>query len=85
MVICEKKRWKDNCWYDEETCLPSSVWSYMLDLMFTGHPDEAYDFLNQVWPEGKAGKSNFIHDFEKQLKERTIWPILEPVFTQINK
>jgi hypothetical protein len=29
----------------------------MLDLMFAGHPDEAYDFLNQVWPEGKAGKS----------------------------
>lgn len=85
MVVCEKKGRKGNCWYEEETCLPSSVWSYMLDLMFAGHPNEAYDFLNQVWPEGKAGKSNFIHDFERQLKERTIWPILEPVFTRINK
>ena len=85
MVVCKEKGRKGNCWYDEETCLPSSVWSYMLDLMFAGHPDEAYDFLNQVWPEGKAGKSNFIHDFERQLKERTIWPILEPVFTRINK
>jgi hypothetical protein len=54
----------------------------MLDLMFSGHSDEAYDFLDKVWPEGEEGKSNFIYDFEKRLNN-TIWPALVPMFTRI--
>jgi len=78
----KKSKWDTHCWHNEEVYLDSSVWSYMLDLMFSGHPDEAYDFLDQVWPEGEKGKSNFIYDFEKRLNG-TFWPALAPMFTRI--
>ena len=79
----KKTKWDTLCWHNEEVYLDSSVWSYMLDLMFFGHPDEAYDFLDQVWPEGEKGKSNFIYDFRKRLNEDTIWPALAPMFARI--
>ena len=80
----KKEKWRDaHCWHNEEVYLDSSVWRYMLDLMFCGHPDEAYDFLDKVWPEGEKGKSNFIYDFEKQLNRYTIWPALAPMFARI--
>lgn len=78
----KKSKWDTHCWHNEEVYLDSSVWSYMLKLMFSGHPDEAYDFLDRVWPEGEKGKSYFIYDFEKPLNE-TIWPALEPIFDRI--
>jgi len=80
----KKEKWRNaHCWHNEEVYLDSSVWRYMLDLMFSGHPDEAYDFLDKVWPEGEKGKSNFIHDFEMQLNRYTIWSALAPMFTRI--
>jgi hypothetical protein len=79
----KEAKWRDaHCWHNEEVYLDSSVWIYMLDLMFSGHPDEAYDFLDRVWPEGEKGKSSFIYDFEKRLN-RTIWPALAPMFARI--
>jgi hypothetical protein len=78
----KEAKWDDHCWHNEEVYLDSSVWIYMLDLMFSGHPDEAYDFLDKIWPEGEKGKSNFIYDFEKRLSN-TIWPALLPMFAQI--
>jgi hypothetical protein len=83
--LCAKtkeEKWDHLCWHYEEVYLDSSVWRYMLDLMFSGHPDEAYDFLDKVWPEEEKGKSYFIYDFEKPLNE-TIWPALAPIFTRI--
>jgi len=79
----KKEKWRDaHCWHNEEVYLDSSLWRYMLDLMFSGHPDEAYDFLDKVWPEGEKGKSDFIYDFEKRLYN-TVWPALEPLFARI--
>ena len=80
----KKEKLNDHhCWNYKDVYIDSSVWRYMLDLMFSGHPDEAYDFLNQVWPEGEEGKSNFIYDFEKRLKRYTIWSALVPMFARI--
>jgi len=80
----KKEKWgDDHCWHNEEVYLDSSVWRYMLDLMFSGHPDEAYDFLDRVWPEGGKDKSNFIYDFEKRLNRYTIWPALASLFSRI--
>lgn len=83
-VRAKKEEWSDShCWNYKDAYIDSSVWRYMLDFMFSGHPDEAYDFLDQIWPEGEEGKSYFIYDFEKQLKRYTIWPALVPMFTRI--
>lgn len=76
IIVCEKEGYRTNCWYYQGTYIPPSVWDFMLGLIFTGHPDEAYDFLDEVWPEDKTGKSNFIDDFNTQLNEKTIWPLL---------
>ena len=80
----KKEEWNDNyCWNYKDIYLDSSLWRYMLDLMYSGHPDEAYDFLDRVWPEGEKGKSNFIYDFEKELNRYTVWPALAPIFARI--
>ncbi|MBU4491544.1 MAG: PEGA domain-containing protein, partial [Euryarchaeota archaeon] len=80
----KKEKWRDaHCWHNEEVYLDSSLWRYMLDLMFSGHPDEAYDFLDKVWPEGEKGKSDFIYDFEERLNRYTVWPALAPMFNRI--
>ena len=79
----KKEEWSDaHCWNYKDVYLDSSVWRYMLDFMFSGHPDEAYDFLDRVWPEGEKGKSYFIYDFEERLNN-TIWPALAPMFARI--
>ena len=80
----KEEEWDNKyCWNYKDVYLDSSVWSYMLKLMFSGHPNEAYDFLDKVWPEGGEGKYNFRYDFRKQLEENTIWPALAPIFTRI--
>jgi len=57
----------------------------MLDLIFSGHPAEAYIFLGKVWPKGKKGESQFIGDFNKILDENTIWSTLKPMLSRIAK
>ena len=71
---------RDFVWNDKETNVPSFIWSYMLDLMFSGHPYEAYNFLDKIWPEGREDKSYFRYEFNKQLEEDTFWPALEIIF-----
>ena len=79
----KKEKWLyAHCWNYKEVYLDSSVWSYMLDLMFSGHPDEAYEFLNKVWPEGEGGKYHFIRDFEERVND-TAWLALKPLFARI--
>jgi hypothetical protein len=85
IIACEKEKciYPYHCWYYEGIYIPPSVWSYMLDLIFSGHPAEAYIFLGKVWPEGKKGESQFICDFNKILDENTIWPALKPMLSWI--
>jgi len=59
-------------------------WGPMLDLIYTGHEDLAWQFLDLVWPPQKPGKAIFIRDFKKQLLERQYWKmILEDTGTPI--
>ena len=60
-------------WHRKGVMLPSSVWSHMLDLIYTGHPKEAREFLNKIWPNGEQGKEEFLSDFEKQLSTSLYW------------
>ena len=87
IIACEKEKciYPYHCWYYEGIYIPPSVWSYMLDLIFSGHPDEAYDLLDKVWPEDKEGKSQLICDFIKILNGNTIWPALKPMLSRIAK
>jgi hypothetical protein len=39
----------------EEFSIEPSIWSVMLEFIYTGHANEAWKFLDQVWPDGKTG------------------------------
>ena len=41
----------------------------MLDLIFTGHEDLAWEYFNMVWPPKKKGKEKFLADFKEQLAQ----------------
>ncbi|MBU4502324.1 MAG: tetratricopeptide repeat protein [Nanoarchaeota archaeon] len=57
-----------NCWSNGDVFIPPETWSYMLDLVYSGHPDEAFKFLDSVWPENKLGKNLFVRDFLEKLR-----------------
>jgi len=44
-----------------------SFWGEMLDLIYTGHEDLAWQYLDLVWPAKKQGKAKFLADFKEQL------------------
>lgn len=62
-----------DAWIYNDVVLPSEVWGYMLDLIYSGHPREAWLFLDKVWPQGAPGKEEFIKDFKKQLSMSYYW------------
>lgn len=73
---CEKLKAQEclfNCWHEDEVYLDPSVWTFMLDLLYTGHPKEAMDFLDQVWPEGEEGKELFLIEFKQRLNSSKKW------------
>jgi hypothetical protein len=46
-----------------------AFWGDMLDLIYTGHEDLAWQYLDWVWPANKPGKQKFAADFREQLAE----------------
>jgi len=42
-------------------------WDVMLDLIYTGHEELAWQYLDLVWPAQKQGKEIFKSDFKEQL------------------
>jgi hypothetical protein len=48
----------------------------MLDLIYTGNEELAWQFLDLVWPPQKQGKALFIRDFKKKLLESEYWKMI---------
>jgi hypothetical protein len=46
-----------------------AFWGEMLDLIFTGHEDLAWEYFDMVWPAKKPGKAKFLADFKHQLSQ----------------
>ena len=42
-------------------------WGYMLDLIYSGREDQAWQYFDLVWPAKKKGKEKFLADFKEQL------------------
>ena len=47
--------------------VPTVLWRIMLDLIYAGHADTAWTFLDQAWPKEITGKERFLSDFRSQL------------------
>lgn len=50
-----------------ELWMRSGLWRRMLDLIYTGHADRAWDFFDDAWPDEHPGKDAFLTDFCLQL------------------
>ncbi|MBX3364548.1 MAG: VCBS repeat-containing protein [Phycisphaeraceae bacterium] len=46
---------------------PPALWGTALDMMFSGHPELGWSFLELAWPEGQAGYERFLGEFRAQL------------------
>lgn len=57
-----------------ETVVPPEMWEYMLDLIYSGNGNRAWEFFDQVWPENVKGKEKFKRDFKHQLAQSKYWP-----------
>ncbi len=62
--------------------IPSSMWANMLNLIYTGHPDLAWKFLDLAWPAEIRGKDRFLADFRAQLKHSPYYDEIEEMATK---
>lgn len=53
------------------------LWATMLDLIYSGHADDAWKFLDDAWPPKVQGKDVFARDFRAQLAKSTYWNAVE--------
>ncbi|MFA6174196.1 MAG: hypothetical protein WC701_11015 [Kiritimatiellales bacterium] len=57
--------------------VPSDLWREMLTLIYTGNMYQAWKLLDLAWPEGIAGKQEFLEEFKAQLKMSLFWEQLQ--------
>ncbi len=62
--------------YKEDQFPETVFWGVMLDLIYTGHEDLAWQYLDLVWDARKPGKQLFVRDFNKQLSESYYWQMI---------
>lgn len=63
-----------NC--DDACDVPVALWKNMLDLLYGGHTDLAWQLLHDSWPARHTDKSKFISEFCVALTHSQYWPSL---------
>lgn len=67
---------EDSVLYGEDSDYEFVFWGIMLELIYTGNEELAWQFLDLVWPPQKQGKEIFIRDFKNQLLESPYWQMI---------
>ena len=70
---------KDGTW--PHVKVSPQLWGTMLDLVYSGHADDAWKFLDDAWPAKVQGKDAFARDFRTQLAKSKYWPAVEAMNT----
>jgi hypothetical protein len=52
---------------------PAGFWGYAVDLIYSGHADIAWRWLDRAWPAGISGKSDFLNDLRETLRGSPCW------------
>lgn len=60
-------------WKDGNFILPWEGPVNMLEYIYSGNAQVAWDFFNRIWPEGKPGKEKYLQGFKEQLAESDYW------------
>ena len=63
---------------DQEEFDANGLWQEVLDLIYTGHSELAWKFLNEVGPKAQAKPYPDLADFCLRLKSSPYWPDLAP-------
>jgi len=63
----------------------TDLWNEVLHLLYTGHPDLAWKFLQEAGPEAETAPDPDLSDFCSTLKASDYWPDLEPTITNMPK
>ena len=58
--------------------LPNVLWQEVLDLIYTGHSDLAWKFLDEVGPNAQKGNLPDLESFCSKLNTSPYWPDLAP-------
>ena len=59
------------------TKVSPQLWGTMLDLIYSGHEEGAWKFLDDAWPSKVRGKDVFARDFRAQLAKSPYWPAVK--------
>ena len=68
---------------DDRGSLGVRLWDTVLDLIYTGHSDLAWKFVNEVNPRALKGSNPSLEDFCSVLKSSESWPDLEPTLKDV--
>ncbi len=58
---------------DPSRKFPVALWRKMLNLIYSGNLAQAWKPFDLAWPEGLAGKQEFLEEFKAQLKASLDW------------
>jgi hypothetical protein len=57
--------------------VPSLLWNYMLQLIYSGNGEAAWKFIDSAWPQSRPGKQEFLDAFKRQLANSRYWQDLK--------
>lgn len=61
----------DDAW--QHAGIPTAMWAHMLELIYTGNGNVAWDFFDSVWRDGVSGKKEFRTAFEEIMRSSPYW------------
>ena len=68
---------------DDRASLGVTLWNPVLDLIYTGHSDLAWRFVDQANPKALNGNNPSLEDFCSMLKSSEYWADLEPTLKDV--
>ena len=52
---------------------PPDLWKEMLDLIYSGNMNQAWQLVDLSWPKSDKRKSKFLKEFKTQLSKSRYW------------
>lgn len=52
---------------------PADIWGYAVDLVYQGHAQLAWRFLDLAWPARISGKDEFVRELRARLQDSPCW------------
>lgn len=72
-AIRTNEYWLRQLAVDSSALPPADLWGEMIDLIYTGHADLAWQFFRDAWPDERPGRDMFLVDFIAQLTQCQYW------------